>query len=64
MLLTPPLLPPEDSWALGPFLFVYQYSGRAAFVNKQVVFAMNICSCEMKSFVYYAFCFSFFLSRF
>jgi hypothetical protein len=22
-LLTPPLLPPEDSWALGPFLFVW-----------------------------------------
>jgi hypothetical protein len=63
-LLTPPLLPPEDSWALGPFLFVYQYSGRAAFVNKQVVFVVNICRCEMKSFVYCAFCFSFFLSRF
>jgi hypothetical protein len=28
---------------LGPFLFVYQYSGCAAFVNKQVVFVMNIC---------------------
>jgi hypothetical protein len=43
-------------------LFVYQYSGRAAFVNKQVVFVVNICRCEMKSFVYYAFCFSFFLT--
>jgi hypothetical protein len=42
-LLTPPLLPPEDSWALGPFLFVYQYSGRVAFVNKQVIFVMNTC---------------------
>jgi hypothetical protein len=36
MLLTPPLLLPEDSWALGPFLSVYQYSGHAALVNKQV----------------------------
>jgi hypothetical protein len=41
--LTPPLLPPEDSWALGPFLFVHQYSGHAAFVNKQVVFDINVC---------------------
>jgi hypothetical protein len=49
MLLTPPLLPPEDSWALGPFLFVYQYSGHAALVNKQIVLAIKICQCEVKS---------------
>jgi hypothetical protein len=42
-LLTPPLLLPEDRWALGPFLFVYQYFGHAVFVNKQVVFVMNVC---------------------
>jgi hypothetical protein len=24
-------------------LFVYQYSGHAAFVNKQIVLAVNIC---------------------
>jgi hypothetical protein len=42
-LLTLPLLPPEDSWALGPFLSVYQYSGLVAFVNKQVVSIVNIC---------------------
>jgi hypothetical protein len=29
-LLTPPLLQPEDSQALGPFLFMYQYAGCAA----------------------------------
>jgi hypothetical protein len=28
--LTPPLLLPEDSWALGPF-YVYQYSGLVTF---------------------------------
>jgi hypothetical protein len=28
--LMPPLLPPEDSWALGPFSLMYQYVGRAA----------------------------------
>jgi hypothetical protein len=57
MLLTPPLLPPEDSWALGPFLLMYQYAGRAALVNKQVIFAINICQCKVKSFVYCAFLF-------
>jgi hypothetical protein len=57
MLLTPPLLPPEDSWALGPFLFVYQYSGHAALVNKQIVLAVNICQCEVMSYVYCAFLF-------
>jgi hypothetical protein len=36
-LLTLPLLLPEDNWAPGPFLFVYQYAGRMAFVNKQVI---------------------------
>jgi hypothetical protein len=36
-LLTPPLLTPEDSWALGPFFLMYQYTGRAAFVKKQVI---------------------------
>jgi hypothetical protein len=54
MLLTLPLLPPEDSWALGPFLFVYQYSGHAALVNKQIVLAVNICQCEVKFYVYCA----------
>jgi hypothetical protein len=29
-LLTPPLLQPEDSRALGPFLFMYQYAGLVA----------------------------------
>jgi hypothetical protein len=53
----PPLLPPEDSQALGPFLFMYQYAGRAALVNKQITFAINICQCEVMSFVYYAFLF-------
>jgi hypothetical protein len=51
MLLMPPLLPPEDSRALGPFLFMYQYAGRAALVNKQIIFAINICQCEMMLFV-------------
>jgi hypothetical protein len=55
--LTPPLLPPEDSWALGPFLLMYQYAARAAFVIKQVILATNICQCKVKSFVYYAFLF-------
>jgi hypothetical protein len=64
-LLMPPLLLHEDSRALGLFLLMYQYAGRAALVNKQIIFAKNICQCEVKSFVYYAFlCFSFFLSRF
>jgi hypothetical protein len=57
MLLTPPLLPPEDSRALGPFLFMYQYAGRAALVNEQITFAINICQCEVMSFVYCAFLF-------
>jgi hypothetical protein len=57
MLLTPSLLPPEDSWALGPFLLMYQYAARAAFVNKQVVSDINICQCKVKSFVYHAFLF-------
>jgi hypothetical protein len=30
MPLMPPLLQPEDSRALGPFLFMYQHAGRAA----------------------------------
>jgi hypothetical protein len=34
---------PEDSWALGPFLLMYQYAGRAAFVKKQDIFAIIIC---------------------
>jgi AcrR family transcriptional regulator len=50
-LLMPPLLPPEDSRALGPFLFMYQYAGRAALVNKQITFAINICQCKMMLFV-------------
>jgi hypothetical protein len=49
--------PPEDSWVLGPFLFMYQCAGRVALVNKQIIFAINICQCEVKSFVYYAFLF-------
>jgi hypothetical protein len=59
------LLPPEDSWALGPFSFVYQYSGHAAFVNKLVIFnrkhllIRNEVFCLLRFF-----CFSFFLSRF
>jgi hypothetical protein len=53
----PPLLPPEDSRALGPFLLMYQYAGRAALVNKQIIFAINMCQCEVKSFVYYGFLF-------
>jgi hypothetical protein len=53
----PLLLPPKDSRALGSFLFVYQYAGRAALVTKQVIFATNICQYEVKSFVYYAFLF-------
>jgi hypothetical protein len=53
----PPLLSPEDSRTLGPFLFMYQYAGRAALVNKQIIFAINICQCEVMSFVYYAFLF-------
>jgi hypothetical protein len=57
MLLMPLLLPLEDSRALGPFLFMYQYAGRAALVNKQIIFAINICQCEVKSFVYCAFLF-------
>jgi hypothetical protein len=56
-LLTPSLLPPEDSWALGPFLFMCQCAGHVALVNKQIIFAINICQCEVKSFVYYAFLF-------
>jgi hypothetical protein len=57
MLLTPPLLLPEDSWALGLFLLMYQYAGHAALVNKLITFAINICQCKVKSFVYYAFLF-------
>jgi hypothetical protein len=53
----PPLLPPEDSQVLGPFLFMYQYAGRAALVNKQITFAINIFQCGVKSFVHYAFLF-------
>jgi hypothetical protein len=53
----PPLLPPEDSRALGLFLFMYEYAGRAALVNKQITFAINICRCEVMSFVYYVFLF-------
>jgi hypothetical protein len=55
--LTPPLLPPEDSWALGLFLLMYQYAGYAAFVKKQDIFAIIICQCKVMSFVYYAFLF-------
>jgi hypothetical protein len=55
--LTPPPLPPEDSWALGPFLLMYQYASRAAFVIKQVILSTNICQSKVKSLVYYAFLF-------
>jgi hypothetical protein len=57
MLLMSPLLPPEDSRALGPFLLMYQYAGRAALVNKQITFAINIFQCEVMSFIYCAFLF-------
>jgi hypothetical protein len=40
---TPPLLLPEDSWALGLYLFVYQYSGHVALVNKQIILIVNVC---------------------
>jgi hypothetical protein len=53
----PPPLLPEDRRALGPFLFMYQYVGRAALVNKQIIFAINICQCGVMSFVDYAFLF-------
>jgi hypothetical protein len=39
--LTLQLLPPKSSWALGPF-FVYQYSSLVAFVNKYIIFIVNI----------------------
>jgi hypothetical protein len=53
----PPLFPPEDSRALGPFLFMDQYAGRASLVNKQIIFAINIFPCEVMSYVYCAFLF-------
>jgi hypothetical protein len=43
---------------------MYQYAGHAALVNKQIIFAMNVCRCEVKSLFITLFCFSFFLSRF
>jgi hypothetical protein len=55
--LTPLLLLPEDSWALGLFLLMYQYAARAAFVKKQVISTIIICQCKVMSFVYYAFLF-------
>jgi hypothetical protein len=51
------VLPPEDTRALGPFLFMYQYAGRTALVNKQIISAINICQYEVMSYVYCAFLF-------
>jgi hypothetical protein len=50
MPLMPPLLQPEDSRALGPFLFYVLVCGPCGLVNKHITFSSDVCESGMVFF--------------